>query len=151
MIFLRGLEPADLRVDPERREKLERRLRPLLGNLTEVHEGMRKKEIVKPKYGPYWDMAITSWRVPEVNQTVYSLTGCELVQWYPKSISILFTETEILFVCCFRYHFNLYDTTGCWHFSVVVMLCTLHVAYNRLLRINRDGLSSDANTIFCTK
>ena len=77
--FLSGLEACDLRSNRDRLMAVKRRLRTLFGNLVEVHEGLKRQEIINPEYGPYLDIAIKSWEVIDHDSetVVYSLTGCE--------------------------------------------------------------------------
>lgn len=77
-VFLGGIQACDLRANLETMKQLEKRLSALLGNLIEVHKGIQRNEEVSPCYGPYWEMAITSWVAPKVGKVVYGLTGCEI-------------------------------------------------------------------------
>ncbi|KAH8117006.1 hypothetical protein DFH11DRAFT_1578632 [Phellopilus nigrolimitatus] len=80
--FLTGIQPCDLRADRERLMAVKRRLRGCLGNLVEVHEGIKRNETIDPEFGPFLDLAIKSWEVDDgVRKLVtYALTGCEAVE-----------------------------------------------------------------------
>ncbi|KAI5117475.1 hypothetical protein M0805_007179 [Coniferiporia weirii] len=80
-VFLAGLDPCDLHSDRNALMALKRRLRGCLGNLVEVHEGLKRQELVEAQYGPFLDLAIKSWEVDDADRkkVVYSLTGCEAV------------------------------------------------------------------------
>lgn len=57
------------------------RLQICLGNLIEVHEGLKENKVITCTYGPYLDLGIKSWQIldEEKKFTVYALTGCELI------------------------------------------------------------------------
>ncbi|THH12013.1 hypothetical protein EW145_g287 [Phellinidium pouzarii] len=82
--FLAGLDPCDFHEETDKLTVVQRRLRECLGNLVEVHEGLKKQELVEAQYGPFLDLAVKSWEVDDRKRkrVVYSLTGsllCRLI------------------------------------------------------------------------
>lgn len=59
---------------------VKKRLRSLLGNLVEVHEGIKRQEVIKPEFIPYLDISVKCWEATDDDNSkniVYSLTGCK--------------------------------------------------------------------------
>ena len=77
--FLSGLPPSDLS-EGDNLDNLRSRLAGLLGNLIEVHEGLKCRKRVDPKYGPYQDFAMKSWRISEGRKSMitYAITGSRI-------------------------------------------------------------------------
>ncbi|OAX33517.1 hypothetical protein K503DRAFT_700285 [Rhizopogon vinicolor AM-OR11-026] len=71
--LLAGLPPTDLQMDSHAFDKFVARLKPVIGNLEEVHDGYLKKEdlrVVTPKM----QFTIESWNTPD--QRCYGLREC---------------------------------------------------------------------------
>ncbi|KAJ7137727.1 hypothetical protein C8R44DRAFT_766044 [Mycena epipterygia] len=73
--LLDGLEPVILRDDPEAARRFSERIKPLLNNLVEVHDGILEKRMVKPA-GPVMTLIVDSWKGEE-GEIVYGLTDYE--------------------------------------------------------------------------
>jgi len=76
-IFL-GIKPVDFSSNDAELEILAGRLKPLLGNLLDVHESLKKNSRLEPQLGPYMDLAIDSQK-SERGRVVYGLTGCNII------------------------------------------------------------------------
>jgi len=62
--LLRGLEPADFRENMEALELFTEYLRPVIGNLLEVHNGIERGEVIAPET-PMLKFVIDSWKNPD--------------------------------------------------------------------------------------
>lgn len=76
--FFLGIKPLDFSVNEAELDILTERLKPLLGNLLDVHEGLRKNSKLNVQPGPYMDLAIDSQK-SEGGRVVYGLTGCNII------------------------------------------------------------------------
>ena len=75
-----GIEPCELRGNRNQLMAVKKRLRSLLGNLVEVHEGIKRQEVINPEYIPYLDISVKIWEATDDDNSetiVYSLTGCK--------------------------------------------------------------------------
>jgi hypothetical protein len=70
------LEPADLREDPESLEEFTQRLKPIIGNLLDVHRAIERGEIIIPKT-PMLKLTIDCWRNPDAIS--YGLMDLEVI------------------------------------------------------------------------
>ena len=74
--LLRGLEPADLREDPDSLAEFTERLSPIIGNLLEVHRGIDRGEIICSET-PMLKLTIDSWK--NSDSISYGLMGLEMI------------------------------------------------------------------------
>lgn len=88
--FLCGLKPTNFETDQDALKQLKTRLANLFGNIIEIHENLRKEEIVEPVYGPFFDMAVKSWHttIDGQQKVVYALTGCSMKQVEGKRVYV---------------------------------------------------------------
>jgi len=75
--LLRGLEPVDLRENPEFLEEFMGRLSPVIGNLLEVRRGIKRGEFIESET-PMLKFVIDSWKNPDF--ITYGLMDHEVIQ-----------------------------------------------------------------------
>jgi hypothetical protein len=74
------LKPTDLQEDPVAAKKFYERLKPIIGNLVEVHDGIMSKERIAP-VTPTMEFSIESWNVVTRGQQsrAYGLTDHKFI------------------------------------------------------------------------
>lgn len=77
--FLSGLPPCDL-TEGDNLQTLRVRLGGLLGNLVEVHEGLKRREKVEVRTNALTEFAIKSWEigVERKKYVIYAMTGSQV-------------------------------------------------------------------------
>ncbi|KAJ6618805.1 hypothetical protein B0H10DRAFT_2028043 [Mycena sp. CBHHK59/15] len=73
--LLDGLERVVMRDDPDAARRFHERLKPLIGNIVDVHEGMLRKEVIEPS-GPMLTLTVDNWKT-EDGSVVYGLQDYE--------------------------------------------------------------------------
>lgn len=76
MPLLEGLEPTILLDDPEAARRFSERMKPLIGNLVDVHNGiLEEKDLIEPS-GQVLTLTVDSWK-KEDGEIVYGLQSYE--------------------------------------------------------------------------
>ena len=54
-------------------------MKPILGNLIEVHERMKMGSILNTEYSPVYDVVVQSWRA-STGELCFSVFGCHVTE-----------------------------------------------------------------------